>query len=229
MTWLSPSPSPTPLSSSRSTSPTGRPRPSTGSTCVSHRVAPWPCSVTTGPARPRLIRVMTTSRRPDRGRVVIDGVDAIEHPHEVRRRIGVTGQYAGLDDFLTTLREPRAHRSPGRPARRGPRPRQGSRRPVRAARHRRPPGGRAVGRDTAPSRSRRQPGRLTGRPVPRRAHHRARPRCPSGAVGGGRRAHRRRHHGGAHHPVPRRGRPARRPGGRPRPRPHRRPAARPPS
>ena len=46
---------------------------------------------------------MTTSRRPDRGRVVIDGVDAIEHPDEVRRRIGVTGQYAGLDDFLTTL------------------------------------------------------------------------------------------------------------------------------
>ena len=120
-------------------------------------------------------------------------------------------------------REPRAHRSPGRPAGRGPRPRRRSRRPVRAARHRRPPGGRAVGRDTAPGRSRRQPGRLTGRAVPRRAHHRARPRRPPGAVGGGRRAHRRRHHGGAHHPIPRRGRPARRPRGRPRPRPHRRP------
>jgi ABC-2 type transport system ATP-binding protein len=56
-----------------------------------------------GAGKTSLVRVMTTSIRPDRGRVVIDGVDAIEHPAEVRRRIGVTGQYAGLDDFLTTF------------------------------------------------------------------------------------------------------------------------------
>ena len=55
-----------------------------------------------GAGKTSLIRVMTTAIRPDRGRVVIDGVDAIERPAEVRRRIGVTGQYAGLDDFLTT-------------------------------------------------------------------------------------------------------------------------------
>ena len=56
-----------------------------------------------GAGKTSLIRVMTTSIRPDRGRVVIDGIDAIEHPDEVRRRIGVTGQYAGLDDFLTSF------------------------------------------------------------------------------------------------------------------------------
>ena len=56
-----------------------------------------------GAGKTSLIRVMTTSIRPDRGRVVIDGVDAISHPAEVRRRIGVTGQYAGLDEFLTTF------------------------------------------------------------------------------------------------------------------------------
>ena len=56
-----------------------------------------------GAGKTSLIRVMTTAIRPVRGRVVIDGVDAIEHPAEVRRRIGVTGQYAGLDDFLTTF------------------------------------------------------------------------------------------------------------------------------
>jgi len=55
-----------------------------------------------GAGKTSLIRVMTTAIRPDRGRVVIDGVDAIQRPAEVRRRIGVTGQYAGLDDFLTT-------------------------------------------------------------------------------------------------------------------------------
>ena len=56
-----------------------------------------------GAGKTSLVRAMTTSIRPDRGRVLIDGVDAIEHPAEVRRRIGVTGQYAGLDDFLTTF------------------------------------------------------------------------------------------------------------------------------
>jgi ABC-2 type transport system ATP-binding protein len=55
-----------------------------------------------GAGKTSLIRVMTTAIRPDRGRVTIDGVDAIQHPAEVCRRIGVTGQYAGLDDFLTT-------------------------------------------------------------------------------------------------------------------------------
>ena len=56
-----------------------------------------------GAGKTSLIRVMTTSIRPNRGRVVIDGVDAVAHPADVRRRIGVTGQYAGLDDFLTTF------------------------------------------------------------------------------------------------------------------------------
>ena len=56
-----------------------------------------------GAGKTTLIRVLTTQIRPDRGRVWIDGIDALAQPAEVRRRIGVTGQYAGLDDFLTTL------------------------------------------------------------------------------------------------------------------------------
>jgi ABC-2 type transport system ATP-binding protein len=55
-----------------------------------------------GAGKTTLIGVLTTLIRPDRGRVVIDGIDALAQPGEVRRRIGVTGQYAGLDDFLTT-------------------------------------------------------------------------------------------------------------------------------
>ena len=55
-----------------------------------------------GAGKTTLIRVLTTLIRPDRGRVLVDGVDALAQPAEVRRRIGVTGQYAGLDDFLTT-------------------------------------------------------------------------------------------------------------------------------
>ena len=34
---------------------------------------------------------------------MIDGIDALARPGEVRRRIGVTGQYAGLDDFLSDI------------------------------------------------------------------------------------------------------------------------------
>ena len=56
-----------------------------------------------GAGKTSLIRVLTTSLRPDRGTVVVDGIDVVAAPADVRRRIAVTGQYAGLDDFLTTV------------------------------------------------------------------------------------------------------------------------------
>jgi ABC-2 type transport system ATP-binding protein len=56
-----------------------------------------------GAGKTSLIRVLTTAVRPDRGRVLVDGIDVVANPAEVRRSIGVTGQYAGLDDFLTTV------------------------------------------------------------------------------------------------------------------------------
>ena len=56
-----------------------------------------------GAGKTSLIRVLTTALRPDRGRVLVDGIDVVAHPARVRRSIGVTGQYAGLDDFLTTV------------------------------------------------------------------------------------------------------------------------------
>jgi ABC-2 type transport system ATP-binding protein len=54
-----------------------------------------------GAGKTTLVRVLTTQVRPDAGRVLVDGVDVVAHPARVRSRIGVTGQYAGLDDFLT--------------------------------------------------------------------------------------------------------------------------------
>ena len=54
-----------------------------------------------GAGKTTLVRVLTTRIRPDHGQVLVDGIDAIADPVAVRRRIGVTGQYAGLDDFLT--------------------------------------------------------------------------------------------------------------------------------
>jgi ABC-2 type transport system ATP-binding protein len=54
-----------------------------------------------GAGKSTLIRVLTTLIRPDAGRVLIDGFDTVRDADRVRRRIGVTGQYTGLDEFLT--------------------------------------------------------------------------------------------------------------------------------
>ena len=54
-----------------------------------------------GAGKTTLIKVLTTLLRPTTGRVVVDGLDVVTNATAVRRRIGVTGQYAGLDEFLT--------------------------------------------------------------------------------------------------------------------------------
>lgn len=54
-----------------------------------------------GAGKTTLIQVLTTLIRPTAGRVLIDGLDVVADADLVRSRIGVTGQYAGLDEFLT--------------------------------------------------------------------------------------------------------------------------------
>jgi len=54
-----------------------------------------------GAGKTTLIRVLTTLVRPTAGRVLIGGLDVVTDADVVRSRIGVTGQYAGLDEFLT--------------------------------------------------------------------------------------------------------------------------------
>ena len=54
-----------------------------------------------GAGKTTLIRVLTTLIRPTVGRVLIDGHDVVAEADLVRSRIGVNGQYAGLDEFLT--------------------------------------------------------------------------------------------------------------------------------
>jgi ABC-2 type transport system ATP-binding protein len=54
-----------------------------------------------GAGKTTLIRVLTTLIRPEAGFALVDGHDVVRHPDRVRHRIGVTGQYAGLDEFLT--------------------------------------------------------------------------------------------------------------------------------
>jgi ABC-2 type transport system ATP-binding protein len=54
-----------------------------------------------GAGKTTLIRVLATLIRPDAGRALVDGFDVVREPDQVRRRIAVTGQYAGLDEYLT--------------------------------------------------------------------------------------------------------------------------------
>ena len=54
-----------------------------------------------GAGKSTLVRILATLSRPDAGSVHIGGADALRDPVAVRRMIGLTGQYASVDDDLT--------------------------------------------------------------------------------------------------------------------------------
>ncbi|MET7650725.1 MULTISPECIES: ATP-binding cassette domain-containing protein [unclassified Streptomyces] len=54
-----------------------------------------------GAGKTTTVRCLTTLLRPDRGRAVVAGLDVLKHPNEVRRSIGLSGQFAAVDEYLT--------------------------------------------------------------------------------------------------------------------------------
>ncbi len=54
-----------------------------------------------GAGKTTVVRLLTTLLRPDSGWATIDGVSVTDHPGEVRTRIGLTGQYAAVEERLT--------------------------------------------------------------------------------------------------------------------------------
>ncbi|MFC5909015.1 ATP-binding cassette domain-containing protein [Streptacidiphilus monticola] len=56
-----------------------------------------------GAGKTTAVRVLTTLLRPDSGRAVVAGIDVLKHPDQVRSRIGLSGQYAAVDEYLTGL------------------------------------------------------------------------------------------------------------------------------
>lgn len=54
-----------------------------------------------GAGKTTAVGILTTLQRADSGTVTVDGVDAITHPHDVRSRLGVSGQFTALDGVLT--------------------------------------------------------------------------------------------------------------------------------
>src|ERR1700754_1043241 len=54
-----------------------------------------------GAGKTTTVRMLTTLIVPTSGRCEVGGIDVCEHPDRVRRIIGVSGQYAAVDDYLT--------------------------------------------------------------------------------------------------------------------------------
>ncbi len=54
-----------------------------------------------GAGKTTAVRVLTTLIRPDRGRAVVAGLDVLKKPNEVRHAIGLSGQFAAVDEYLT--------------------------------------------------------------------------------------------------------------------------------
>jgi ABC-2 type transport system ATP-binding protein len=54
-----------------------------------------------GAGKTTAVRILTTLLKPDAGMARIAGFDVLKQPDEVRRRIGLSGQYAAVDELLT--------------------------------------------------------------------------------------------------------------------------------
>ena len=77
-----------------------------------------------GAGKTTVVRILSTLLKADSGRATVFGHDVLTHPDAVRSIIGLTGQYAAVDEYLTGSEN---LEMVGRllPARQGRRPRTG--------------------------------------------------------------------------------------------------------
>ncbi|MFD8203058.1 ATP-binding cassette domain-containing protein [Streptomyces sp. NPDC059701] len=54
-----------------------------------------------GAGKTTTVRCLTTLLRPDSGKAVVAGLDVLRQPDAVRRSIGLSGQFAAVDEYLT--------------------------------------------------------------------------------------------------------------------------------
>ncbi|KAB1910136.1 ATP-binding cassette domain-containing protein [Micromonospora tulbaghiae] len=54
-----------------------------------------------GAGKTTMVRILSTLLTPDGGSARVCGYDVVRKPREVRRRVGLTGQYAAVDELLT--------------------------------------------------------------------------------------------------------------------------------
>ena len=54
-----------------------------------------------GAGKTTAVRILATLLKPDSGRAEVAGLDVVRQAHKLRSRIGLTGQYAAVDEYLT--------------------------------------------------------------------------------------------------------------------------------
>ena len=54
-----------------------------------------------GAGKTTCVRILATLLKPDSGHAMVAGIDVIKHPEKVREVIGLSGQYAAVDEILT--------------------------------------------------------------------------------------------------------------------------------
>jgi oleandomycin transport system ATP-binding protein len=54
-----------------------------------------------GAGKTTAVRILTTLLRPDAGHARVGGLDVVRQAHQVRRMVGLTGQYAAVDEDMT--------------------------------------------------------------------------------------------------------------------------------
>jgi len=54
-----------------------------------------------GAGKTTAVRILATLLKPDSGTAEVAGIDVLKDPREVRRHIGLSGQYAAVDEYLT--------------------------------------------------------------------------------------------------------------------------------
>jgi ABC-2 type transport system ATP-binding protein len=54
-----------------------------------------------GAGKTTAVSILTTLLKPDAGTAMVAGADVVASPGEVRSRIGLSGQYAAVDEHLT--------------------------------------------------------------------------------------------------------------------------------
>lgn len=54
-----------------------------------------------GAGKTTVVRMISTLIRPTSGSITVAGIDAVAHPHDVRSRMGISGQNVAVDDMLT--------------------------------------------------------------------------------------------------------------------------------
>jgi len=54
-----------------------------------------------GAGKTTCVRILATLLKPDSGRAMVGGIDVIKQPEKVREVIGLSGQYAAVDEILT--------------------------------------------------------------------------------------------------------------------------------